>query len=168
MRDMDENCDACSATRRPRAFFSAAVAVMLLASCTAEGTERASTPTPPPDTIRAMLATTQPPASTTNPNDEFIDLCVDYILLSSYLGDEESKSANKLLPRQSCESGTGNPSPMNSLRHSPLGAVVPTPSSVSVTNRGVTMKTHDPTPPPQHAAAPRPDLTPTLFTTTAR
>lgn len=89
---MDENHAACLATRKPRGFFSAVVTVVLLASCTADATEQASIPTSPPDTIRAIPVTTQPPTSTTNPNDEFIDLCVDYVLLSVYLGDEESKA----------------------------------------------------------------------------
>ena len=89
MTEVDENRGACVATGGPRAFFGAVVTVILLASCTADNPEQASTP--PPDTIRATAVTTQPTTSTTKPVDEFIDLCVDYILLSSYLGDEESR-----------------------------------------------------------------------------
>lgn len=92
MRMVDENRGACVCTKRLRSIFGAVVTVVLLASCAADGAEEASTS--PPETIgtTTTTTTTQPTTSTTNPHDEFTDLCVDYILLSSYLGDEESRA----------------------------------------------------------------------------
>jgi hypothetical protein len=87
------------AGRGPRAILTAA-AVVTLAGCSAEETDQPTTPALEPLTELTEPAATRPATSvqpqsappTTDPNDEFVERCVEHILFTSYIGDAESQA----------------------------------------------------------------------------
>lgn len=88
-----------AAVRGSRAILTAA-AVVTLAGCAANDTDRRAAPglealtelTEPAATRSAASVTSQPAPPTTDPDDEFVERCVEHILFTSYIGDAESQA----------------------------------------------------------------------------
>jgi hypothetical protein len=89
-----------AAVRGPRAILTAAAVVTFLAGCAADDTDQQAAPvldaltepTEPAATRLAAPVTSQPAPPTTDPDDEFIERCVEHILFTSYIGDAESQA----------------------------------------------------------------------------
>jgi hypothetical protein len=89
-----------AAARGPRAILTAAAVVTVLAGCAANDADQQAAPglvtlkerTESTATGPAAPVGPQPAPPTADPNDEFIERCVEHILFTSYIGDAESQA----------------------------------------------------------------------------